>query len=120
MPFEARFRDSNRSIHTGNDTLERSADNVAHATTFARLAAAYAVELSDASLPSAGDLRAAPARARRARRRALAARGTPARRDRGRGAVRRDRDPSRSSAPRHDQALTARTRQRGRRGSGRM
>jgi leucyl aminopeptidase len=57
MPFEARFRDSNRSIHTRNDSLERSANNVAHATKFARLAAAYAVELADASLPWAGDLR---------------------------------------------------------------
>jgi bacterial leucyl aminopeptidase len=53
MPFEARFRDSNRSIHTRNDTLERSKNNVAHAAKFARLATAYAIELADAELPTA-------------------------------------------------------------------
>jgi leucyl aminopeptidase len=53
MPFEARFKDSNRAIHTRNDTLERSNNNVAHAVKFAKLAAAYAIELSDAELPTA-------------------------------------------------------------------
>lgn len=53
MPFEARFKDSNRAIHTRNDTLERSKNNVTHAAKFARLAAAYAVELADAELPAA-------------------------------------------------------------------
>ncbi|MBZ0232367.1 MAG: M20/M25/M40 family metallo-hydrolase, partial [Deltaproteobacteria bacterium] len=43
MPFEARFRDSNRAIHTRKDTLERSANNVQHAVKFAKLAAAYAI-----------------------------------------------------------------------------
>jgi leucyl aminopeptidase len=51
MPFESRFKDSNRSIHTRNDTLERSKNNVAHAAKFARLAAAYAIELADADVP---------------------------------------------------------------------
>lgn len=46
MPFEARFRDSNRSIHTAEDTLERSNNNAQHAAKFARLAAAYAIELA--------------------------------------------------------------------------
>lgn len=51
MPFEARFRDSNRSIHTRKDTLERSDNNVTHAVKFARLAAAYAIELTRADAP---------------------------------------------------------------------
>jgi len=46
MPFEARFRESNRSIHTAEDTLERSNNNAQHAAKFARLAAAYAIELA--------------------------------------------------------------------------
>jgi len=53
MPFEARFRDSNRAIHTKKDTLERSANNVAHAVKFAKLGAAYAIELARADLPGA-------------------------------------------------------------------
>lgn len=52
MPFEARFRDSNRAIHTRKDTLERSDHNVQHALKFARLAAAYAIELARADLPA--------------------------------------------------------------------
>jgi hypothetical protein len=51
MPFEARFRDSNRAIHTKKDTLERSDHNVEHAVKFAKLATAYAVELARADLP---------------------------------------------------------------------
>jgi bacterial leucyl aminopeptidase len=50
MPFEARFRDMNRSIHTADDTLERSANNAAHAVKFARLGAAYAIELGKGEL----------------------------------------------------------------------
>jgi bacterial leucyl aminopeptidase len=50
MPFESRFRDSNRSIHTADDTLERSEHNVAHALKFARLATAYAIELGKGEL----------------------------------------------------------------------
>ncbi|HLL21791.1 MAG TPA: M20/M25/M40 family metallo-hydrolase, partial [Kofleriaceae bacterium] len=46
MPFEARFRDMNNAIHTGKDTLERSNENADHAAKFARLAAAYAIELA--------------------------------------------------------------------------
>jgi leucyl aminopeptidase len=45
MPFEARFRDSNNAIHTARDTLDRSNQNAEHAVKFARLAAAYAIEL---------------------------------------------------------------------------
>ena len=45
MPFESRFRDSNQAIHTARDTLERSKENADHAVKFARLAAAYAIEL---------------------------------------------------------------------------
>jgi leucyl aminopeptidase len=51
MPFEARFRDSNRAIHTRKDTLEQSAGNVEHAVKFAKLATAYAIELTRADQP---------------------------------------------------------------------
>ncbi|MDQ3338259.1 MAG: M20/M25/M40 family metallo-hydrolase [Myxococcota bacterium] len=50
MPFEARFRESNKSIHTAKDTLERSNENAEHAVKFARLAAAYAIELGKGEL----------------------------------------------------------------------
>jgi hypothetical protein len=55
MPFEARMRDRNRFIHTRQDTLETSGTNAAHAVKFARLAAAYAIELGK------GELAAPPA-----------------------------------------------------------
>jgi leucyl aminopeptidase len=45
MPFEARMRDRNMSIHSARDTLETSGNNADHAIKFAQLAAAYAVEL---------------------------------------------------------------------------
>jgi leucyl aminopeptidase len=60
MPFEARFRDHNRSIHTKRDTLEMSDDNANHALTFARLGTAYAIELAKGSL---GDGKALATRA---------------------------------------------------------
>lgn len=50
MPFESRTRDRNRKIHTRNDTLETSGNNAAHAVKFARLAAAYAIELGKGGL----------------------------------------------------------------------
>ena len=50
MPFEARSRDHNRAIHTRRDTLETSDANAAHAVKFARLAAAYAIELGKGEL----------------------------------------------------------------------
>jgi leucyl aminopeptidase len=52
MPFESRMRDRNMQIHTANDTLERSKDNADHAIKFARLAAAYAIELGKGELGS--------------------------------------------------------------------
>ncbi len=58
MPFEARFADANRRIHTADDTIERSAGNAAHAVKFARVAAAYVIELAKvdvAAAPTAGD-----------------------------------------------------------------
>lgn len=45
MPFEAEIRKDNPMIHTSNDTLANSGSQAAHALKFARLAAAYAVEL---------------------------------------------------------------------------
>ena len=53
MPFESRSRDRNKLIHTAKDTLETSGNNAAHALKFARLAAAYAIELGKPPLPSA-------------------------------------------------------------------
>jgi hypothetical protein len=46
MPFEARMHDRNTAIHTRNDTLEMSDENAIHALKFARLGAAYAIELA--------------------------------------------------------------------------
>ncbi|MBL0214449.1 MAG: M20/M25/M40 family metallo-hydrolase [Myxococcales bacterium] len=50
MPFESRFRESNREIHTTKDTLEMSGNNAQHAAKFARLGAAYALELAKGTL----------------------------------------------------------------------
>ncbi|MDQ3370426.1 MAG: M20/M25/M40 family metallo-hydrolase, partial [Myxococcota bacterium] len=50
MPFEARMSQRNRAIHTQGDTLEVSGNNAAHALKFARLAAAYAIELGKGEL----------------------------------------------------------------------
>ncbi|MDB4963557.1 MAG: Bacterial leucyl aminopeptidase [Myxococcales bacterium] len=50
MPFESRMRDRNRSIHSLEDTLEVSGNNAAHALKFARLGAAFAIELGKGEL----------------------------------------------------------------------
>ena len=50
MPFESRMRDRNKKIHTRDDTLETSGNNADHALKFARLAAAYAIELGKGQL----------------------------------------------------------------------
>jgi leucyl aminopeptidase len=50
MPFESRMSQRNRSIHTREDTLEVSGNNAAHALKFARLAAAFAIELGKGEL----------------------------------------------------------------------
>lgn len=50
MPFESRSREMNKSIHTNKDTLERSQNNASHALKFARLGAAYAIELAKGRL----------------------------------------------------------------------
>lgn len=52
MPHETRSRDRNRHIHTARDTLEVSRNNAAHAAKFARLGAAYAIELAKGALDS--------------------------------------------------------------------
>jgi leucyl aminopeptidase len=46
MPFESSFARDNPHIHTSKDTLANSGGQTAHALKFARLAAAYMVELS--------------------------------------------------------------------------
>jgi leucyl aminopeptidase len=50
MPHETRSRDRNKHIHTARDTLEVSSNNAAHAAKFARLGAAYAIELAKGGL----------------------------------------------------------------------
>jgi bacterial leucyl aminopeptidase len=50
MPHETRSRDRNKTIHTARDTLEVSRGNAAHAAKFARLGAAYAIELAKGTL----------------------------------------------------------------------
>jgi leucyl aminopeptidase len=58
MPFESRADQRNKKIHTADDTLETSGNNAAHAVKFARLAAAYAIELgkpATAAAVTAGD-----------------------------------------------------------------
>lgn len=59
MPFEARMNDRNTSIHTKHDTLEMSDENAIHALKFARLGAAYAIELAKGDM-SANISRAEP------------------------------------------------------------
>ena len=60
MPFESRFRESNREIHTTKDTLEISGNNAQHAAKFARLGATYALELAKGTLePATGTLESA-------------------------------------------------------------
>jgi len=55
MPHETRSRDRNKQIHTARDTLEVSNNNASHAAKFARLGAAYAIELAKGQLgPGAG------------------------------------------------------------------
>ncbi len=53
MPFESRMSQRNTKIHTRDDTLELSGNNAAHAVKFARLAAAYAIELGKGDLGGA-------------------------------------------------------------------
>ena len=62
MPFESRMRDRNMTIHTAKDTLETSGDNAAHAAKFARLGAAFAIELGKGTLgpPAPSGLSAPP------------------------------------------------------------
>jgi leucyl aminopeptidase len=45
MPFESEIRKDNPHIHTVNDTFANSGNQALHALKFARLAAAYAIEL---------------------------------------------------------------------------
>lgn len=45
MPFESEIRKDNPHIHTVNDTFANSGNQAVHALKFARLAAAYALEL---------------------------------------------------------------------------
>ena len=57
MPFESRFRQYNGTIHSVEDTLEVSGNNAQHAVKFARLAAAYAIELGKGDV---GDVQSVP------------------------------------------------------------
>jgi leucyl aminopeptidase len=61
MPHETRSRDRNKHIHTARDTLEISNNNAAHAAKFARLGAAYAIELAKGSLDAGAAASSEPA-----------------------------------------------------------
>ena len=50
MPFESRMSEYNPNIHTPDDTLEVSDNNADHAIKFARLGAAFLVELGEGQL----------------------------------------------------------------------
>jgi bacterial leucyl aminopeptidase len=60
MPHETRSRDRNKHIHTARDTLEVSSNNAAHAAKFARLGAAYAIELAKGGLDPRATAATAP------------------------------------------------------------
>ncbi len=60
MPFESRMRDHNRAIHSAKDTLEMSGNNAAHAVKFARLGAAFAIELAKGELGPTASMATAP------------------------------------------------------------
>jgi bacterial leucyl aminopeptidase len=45
FPFEAKFKDSNKKIHTANDTIAQSQGHAQNAGKFAKLALAYLIEL---------------------------------------------------------------------------
>jgi leucyl aminopeptidase len=63
MPFESEIKKDNPKIHTASDTLANSGNQALHALKFARLAAAYAVELGSegAAAKKAGTGAARPA-----------------------------------------------------------
>lgn len=46
FPFESRFGDMNKKIHTKNDTLDNSDSTARHASHFAKLGLAYVVEVA--------------------------------------------------------------------------
>ena len=50
MPFESRSKQMNKHIHTGRDTIAQSNNEASHALKFAKLGAAYAIELGKGSL----------------------------------------------------------------------
>jgi leucyl aminopeptidase len=52
FPFEARFGPHNQQIHSTGDTLANSDPTGAHATKFARIAAAYVAELAKGTVPA--------------------------------------------------------------------
>ncbi len=52
MAFEAAFDDSNKNIHTANDTLANMGGTAAHSVPFAKLAAGFAVELAKTAEPA--------------------------------------------------------------------
>ena len=54
MPFESEIGKDNPHIHTVNDTFANSGNQAVHALKFARLAAAYALELGSEAASAAG------------------------------------------------------------------
>jgi bacterial leucyl aminopeptidase len=54
MPFESRSKQMNKHIHTSRDTIAQSNNEATHALKFAKLGAAYAIELGKGSLGDGG------------------------------------------------------------------
>jgi len=71
MPFESRSRDMNKAIHSKRDTLELSGNNADHAAKFARLGAAYAIELAKGELGPHATITTAPTKSSHWKRDAL-------------------------------------------------
>ncbi|MEO8840349.1 MAG: M20/M25/M40 family metallo-hydrolase [Kofleriaceae bacterium] len=55
MPFESRMQQMNKHIHTGRDTIAQSNNEATHALKFAKLGAAYAIELGKGTLGEGHD-----------------------------------------------------------------
>jgi leucyl aminopeptidase len=55
MPFESRMKQYNPQIHTARDTLEQSNNEATHALKFAKLGAAFAIELGKGKLGGDSD-----------------------------------------------------------------
>ena len=56
MPFESRMAQRNQKIHSAKDTRARSNNEASHALKFAKLGAAYAIEMAKGELGERSEL----------------------------------------------------------------